>query len=389
MKGLYIHIPFCLQKCRYCDFYSLPARLNAHEAYVDAVLRESEAYAGMSFQTMYLGGGTPSLLGGKLISDLIHGLGKSLNLAGIVEATIEVNPESTTREFLEAARNSGINRVSTGVQSLTDSELKAVGRIHNAAQALETVRLARQLSFKAISADFIIGLPGQTWLTLNQSLDTLVSSGIEHLSLYCLSLEEGTPLAENPPGDLPSDDMQAELFQQASSFLKERHYIHYEISNFALKGYECRHNINYWQGGEYLGLGPSAASHLGGRRFRNRADLNAYLENPACLITDSEVLYPKDKVAEEAMLRLRLLEEGIEVSELTARFGQNNVETLIRRLEYMASGGRLVADCSRYRLPPSRVLTSNPIFAEVLETCPDRIEKLVTNTEMKCIPTKC
>lgn len=389
MKGLYVHIPFCLQKCRYCDFYSLAVCLDARGAYVDAVLRESEAYAGMSFQTMYLGGGTPSLLGGKLLNNLIHGLGKSLNLTDIVEATVEVNPESATGEFLEAARNVGINRVSIGVQSLADNELKAVGRIHTAAQALETVRLARQLCFNSISADLIIGLPGQTWLTLNQSLDTLVGSGVEHLSLYCLSLEDGTPLAENLPDDLPSDDMQAELFQQASSFLEEHHYIHYEISNFALKEYECRHNLNYWRGGDYLGLGPSAASHLGGRRFRNRADLNGYIETPSGLMGDGEELNTKDKAAEEAMLRLRLLAEGVEVSELTARFGQNNVETLIRRLEYMASGGRLVADCSRYRLPPSRVLTSNPIFAEVLETCPDRIEKLVTNTEMKCIPTRC
>ena len=257
MRGLYIHIPFCLQKCRYCDFYSLPARLHAREAYVDAILRESRVYVGLSFQTMYLGGGTPSLLGGKFVGDLINGLNKSLDLTGIVESTIEVNPESATSEFLEAARNAGINRVSIGVQSLSDSELKAVGRIHTAAQALETVRLAKRLNFRVVSADLIIGLPGQTWLTLSQSLDTLVSSGIEHLSLYCLSLEEGTPLAESPPGDLPSDDMQAGLFQQACSFLERRRYLHYEISNFALKDCECRHNLNYWRGGEYLGLGPS------------------------------------------------------------------------------------------------------------------------------------
>ena len=374
MNGLYIHIPFCLQKCHYCDFYSLPARLNAREAYVDAVLSESEAYAGMSFQTMYLGGGTPSLLGDKLISKLIHGLGKSLNLTDIVEATVEVNPESATEEFLAAARNAGINRVSIGVQSLADNELKAVGRIHTTAQAVEAVRLARQLCFNSISADLIIGLPGQTWLTLNQSLDTLVGSGIEHLSLYCLSLEEGTPLAENPPDDLPSDDMQAELFQQATSFLERHHYGHYEISNFTLKGYECRHNLNYWRGGEYLGLGPSAASHLEGRRFRNRPHLDDYLDKPTCLIADSEVLPPKNKASEEAMLRLRLLEEGIEINELTARFGQDNIEALIRRLDYMAVQGRLIADGSTYRLPPSRVLTSNPIFAEVIETRPDRIE---------------
>lgn len=374
MKGLYIHIPFCLKKCRYCDFYSLPARLDARGAYVDAVLDESAAYAGLSFQTMYLGGGTPSLLGDKLLGKLIRGLGKSLNLAGIIEATVEVNPESATKEFLEAAKNEGINRISIGVQSLADSELESVGRIHTAAQALETVKLAKQAGFKSISADLIVGLPGQTWLTLRQSLDTLVGSGIKHLSLYCLSLEEGTPLAANPPSDLPSDDIQADLFQQAGSFLEEQNYIHYEISNFTLKGYESRHNLNYWRGGEYLGLGPSAASHLEGRRFRNHPDLNHYLEKPTFQITDNEVLHPKDKAGEEAMLRLRLLTEGINVNELTARFGRDNIEALISRLDYMAGQGRLVADVSTYRLPPSMVLTSNQIFAEVLEPGQDIIE---------------
>ena len=367
MKGLYIHIPFCVKKCLYCDFYSLPARLDARQSYVNAVLREAEAYSGLSFQTLYLGGGTPSLLGAELLSDLLRGLNRSLDLQDMVEATVEVNPESATGEFLEAARDAGINRVSIGIQSLVDSELKAVGRIHTAAQALQALKLAVRLGFKSISADLIIGLPGQTWPTLSQSLETLVSSGIEHLSLYCLSLEEGTPLAKCPPADLPSDNMQAELFEQASSFLEEHHYIHYEISNFALKGYECRHNLNYWQGGEYLGLGPAAASHLGGRRFRNRADLKAYLEEPTDQMEDSEELNAKDKAAEEAMLRLRLLVEGIDISELTARFGPDNIATLISRFQHMASHGRLVTDGCRYWLPPSRVLTSNPIFAEVLD----------------------
>ncbi|MFC2044135.1 radical SAM family heme chaperone HemW [Chloroflexota bacterium] len=362
-----MHIPFCAKKCSYCDFYSLPLGRHAGGSYVNAVLRESETYTGMSFQTMYLGGGTPSLLGSKLVTDLIYSLSKALNLADMVEFTIEVNPESTTSEFLKAIKNVGVNRVSIGVQSLADGELKAIGRIHTAAEAMKTVMLAKRLGFKAVSADLMIGLPGQTWLTLSRSLDTLVHSGIEHLSLYCLSLEGGTPLSKSPPDNLPSDDMQAELFQYASSFLKGQHYVHYEISNFALKGYECRHNINYWRGGDYLGLGPAAASHLGGIRFRNRADLNDYLEKPNGIIEDGEELNTKDKAAEEAMLRLRLLVEGIEVSQLTARFGQDNIEALIGRFEYMVSQGRLLTDGSRYQLPSNRVLTSNPIFAEVIE----------------------
>lgn len=368
MRGLYIHIPFCVRKCSYCDFYSLPARLGSLESCVHAVVQESHSYGGLSFRTLYLGGGTPSLLGAKHFRNLVGGIGKSLDLSDLVEATIEVNPESATREFLEMVKDAGINRVSFGVQSLSDRELKRVGRIHTAVQAIEAIEIAKECAFKAISADLIIGLPGQTWLTLRKALETLVGLGIEHLSVYCLSLEEGTCLADNPPADLMSDDMQADLFEKARVFLTTCEFIHYEISNFAIKGYECLHNLNYWRGGEYLGLGPSAASHLRGKRFRNRADLDAYLENPTGQTEYVEELNVKDKAAEEAMLRLRLLVEGIEPGELTTRFGHDNVEALISRLDCMVREGLLVYEKRRYSLAPSMILTSNPIFARVLCT---------------------
>ena len=366
MRGLYIHLPFCVKKCSYCDFYSLPARLGSLESYVQAVVHESCRYAGLSFQTLYLGGGTPSLLGARNLRNLVGGIRKSLDLSNLVESTIEVNPESATSELLEAAKEAGINRVSIGVQSLSDYELQSVGRIHNAAQAIEAIKIARRIGFKSVSVDIIIGLPGQSWSTLHKALETLVGAGIEHISLYCLSLEEGTPLEKSPPEDLPTDDTQAQLFEQARSFLLGCGFAHYEISNFALKGCECLHNLNYWRGGEYVGLGPAAASHLYGRRFRNRADLDAYIERPDGITEDVEELNARDKASEEAMLRLRLLVEGLDVSELAARFGQDNIEPLISRLDHMAHDRLLVFDGLRYRLMPSRILTSNPIFAEVL-----------------------
>jgi oxygen-independent coproporphyrinogen-3 oxidase len=287
-------------------------------------------------------------------------------LSELVEATIEVNPESAAAELLETAREIGIDRVSVGVQSLSDYELERVGRIHRAAQAIETIRQAKNLGFSTVSADLIIGLPGQEWEALRTGLETLTGLGIEHLSLYCLSVEDGTPLATSPPDDLPSDDVQAELFEQASLFLKKRGFIHYEISNFALMGHECLHNLNYWRGGEYLGLGPAAASHLHGKRFNNRPDFHAYLRNPTGLIEGVEELSMQEKAAEEAMLRLRLLSEGLNTGELARRFGDENIEDLVGRLSEMARAGSLIYDGSSYRLMPSRVLTSNPIFAGVL-----------------------
>jgi oxygen-independent coproporphyrinogen-3 oxidase len=202
---------------------------------------------------------------------------------------------------------------------------------------------------------------------VTRTLDGLVELGINHLSVYCLSLEHGTPLAMNAPDDLPSDDQQAELFEEAGSLLERQGFVHYEISNFCLPGRECRHNLNYWRGGEYLGLGPAAASHLGGRRWRNRADLPAYARDPSGVVDEMEELGVKEKAAEEAMLRLRLLVEGLAADELVSRFGEEGTQDLISRLNGLVAEGLLTRDGSRYRLGRSRVLTSNPILARVLE----------------------
>ncbi len=366
MKGLYIHIPFCIRKCQYCDFFSLPGRDESKEEYIKAVLNEAAVYTGQSFQTLYLGGGTPSLIGSYLLEMLVSGLKKSVDLTGLSEATIEANPDSVTPELLKAAKQAGITRISVGVQSLVDYELMSAGRIHTAIQALNAVRLAKEAGFKSVSADLIAGLPGQTWSTLKRSLGKLVQLGVGHISLYCLSLEEGTLMANNPPNDLPSEDTQTDLFEKARALLCQSGFIHYEISNFALPGQECRHNLNYWRGGEYLGLGPAASSHFHGKRFRNRADLDAYIEEPTRQRESLETLNPEAKAAEEAMLRLRLLVEGVQVGELIEKFSNDNTTALLGRLERLANEGMLDYDGLRYTLPPSRVMTSNPIFAEVV-----------------------
>ena len=366
MRGLYVHVPFCVSKCRYCDFYSITGRSQDRHTYVDSVLDEAKAWPGLRFDTLYLGGGTPGLLGGTLLNYLVTGLSRIFDLAGLEEATIEVNPDSTTPELLGAVKNARFNRISIGVQSLENGELQSVGRVHDAGQAMAAVKLAKEHRFVSISADVIAGLPGQSWESLRRSLETLTGSGVHHISLYCLSVEPGTPLASAPPANLPDDDAQAELYAQASAFLESRGFSHYEISNFALPGHECRHNLNYWRGGEYLGLGPAAASHMEGKRFRNLADVNAYIAGAAAIKEDVEQLDVKAKAAEEAMLRLRLLQEGIGRKEMAEKFGEQNVLPLFVRLTRMVSDGKLIEKNCRFRLPPNRVLTSNSILAEVL-----------------------
>jgi oxygen-independent coproporphyrinogen-3 oxidase len=335
-------------------------------AYVQAVRREAQKYAGLAFDTIYVGGGTPSLLGAKHFNELMDGLREVFVFTGVVEATIEVNPESAKPDFLEAVKNAGFNRISFGVQSLSDNELRSVGRIHTAAQAIAAVKLAKKFGFKAVSADLMIGLPGQSWTSLHKSVHTLVEIDVQHLSVYCLSLEEGTVLANNPPPDIPTDDLQVTLFEKTRELLISCGFTHYEISNFAQEDFQCLHNLNYWRGGEYLGLGPAAASHLEGRRFKNRANLDAWLENPTAQIEYVEILNNREKAAEEAMLRLRLLEEGIDSDLLIERFGEEDTEAIIARLDKMVKEGLLIQKGARYRLTPSRVMTSNPIFARVL-----------------------
>ncbi len=366
MRGLYTHIPFCVKKCAYCDFYSLPDRLDCIDEYIEAVLREAHKYAGMSFETLYLGGGTPSLLGAQYLKQLATGLNKEFDLSKLNEATIEANPESATREFLQATIECGFNRISIGVQSLNDTELKSVGRIHSAQQAIGAIKLAQATGFKNITCDLIIGLPGQTWQSLKRSISKLIALNIRHLSVYCLSLEPDTPLEHNPPANLPSDDRQVELFEKAVTLLKSPGFVHYEISNFALPGYECRHNLNYWRGGEYLGLGPAAASHLEGIRFKNKPNLDAYLKRPTAQTTEVEQLDIKHKAEEETILRLRLLEEGVNVTELQNKYGKTYTSGILRKLSEMVSSGELVQQSAGYRLHPARIMTSNQVFTQIL-----------------------
>jgi oxygen-independent coproporphyrinogen-3 oxidase len=366
MYGLYIHIPFCVSKCLYCDFYSLPGRQHLVDSYIDAVLLEARGYTGEAFKTLYIGGGTPSLLGAQGLQKLMDGLNGTFNLGQLDEATIEANPDSAGEEFFQAAGSTGLTRLSIGVQSLDDDELRKAGRAHNAGQATSAILAAFESGFDDVSADIMIGLPGQTEGSLRNTLHKVLGLGVSHISAYCLAVEEGTPFAHNPPADLPGDDVQAGLYDMTREMLKEHGFIHYEISNFALPGRQCRHNLNYWRGGDYLGLGPAAASHINGKRLKNESDLEKYIEDPLHIEVEEEELGEEGKIGEEAVLRLRLLEDGIDVTAMAARYSMEKVAALAGKLESMAGSGLIISEGGRYRLPYDRVLTSNSIFADIL-----------------------
>jgi oxygen-independent coproporphyrinogen-3 oxidase len=343
----------------------LPNSESLISSYTDALLLEAKLHKGTKFDTLFIGGGTPSLLGADNLDRMISGLNSILDLTELNESTLEANPESFTEEFANKAFYLGFYRISLGIQSLDDMELKSVGRIHNKTQAIDAINLATKI-FPSVSADLMIGLPGQTWESLSGSSRIILELGVTHISAYCLHIEEGTKLCDNPSQDLPTDDEQAELYYNLSDLQESYKLTQYEISNFAKKGQECLHNLNYWHAGNYIGLGPNASSHINGVRFKNNPDLNAYLQNPTDQRQIEEELNNVQRLNEEAMLRLRLT-QGLDLFTLAEKHKKTDLSNLKLKLDSLYAKGRLVKVGTTYKIPKSKLLTSNPIFIKILD----------------------
>ncbi|MCH5204003.1 MAG: radical SAM family heme chaperone HemW [Oscillospiraceae bacterium] len=349
MRGLYIHIPFCAKKCPYCDFYSLPLSLQKAEEYKNAVIRNLSRYK-EKFDTVYFGGGTPTLIFDKIAEIL-----SEVDLEENAEITIECNPESAGEEVLSELKRAGANRLSFGVQSLDERELSALGRTHSAKAAKESILLAYKLGFENISADLMLGVPNQTPDSLEKTIDELCRLPITHVSAYLLKIEPNTVFGKNPreiSDMLPDEDMQAELYLSAVELLEKHGFMQYEISNFAKPGFESLHNLKYWRAEEYVGIGPSAHSYYEGWRFAVPKNLAKFLDNEFQLkeITD----FSPDKDEEKILLGLRLC-EGIVLSEKIKRR-----LILIPKEYYMIINGR-------FSLTPRGFLVSNEIIATLLK----------------------
>ncbi|MBR3899819.1 MAG: radical SAM family heme chaperone HemW, partial [Elusimicrobiaceae bacterium] len=276
MSGLYIHIPFCRQKCRYCDFPSFAAQEEMIDAYLAALQQEAALYPNAQFNTLYIGGGTPSLLTEKQLSYLLDIITWRFGgLSSFEECTMEANPESLTAEKLNLLKDAGLSRLSLGLQSFNDAVLKKIGRIHQVSTFLKAYEQARKAGFENINVDLIGGLPGETEEDFIKGVEKLVALDPMHISVYGLQVEEGTPFYRQ---GIQTDDvfLRREL-EQIHFVLKDAGFVHYEISNFARSGYESKHNLSYWQNKEYLGLGSAAASFQKGERRSNTADLTEYL----------------------------------------------------------------------------------------------------------------
>lgn len=362
--GLYIHVPFCLKKCPYCDFFSLPYTAALADAYTDAVCNAIRSYGGVAHtaDSLYLGGGTPSLLGGERLARICAAAKGRFSLAG-AEITLEANPESITLSTLRQAHAAGFNRLSLGLQSALPAQLCTLGRSHTPAHAENAVAMARQAGFTNISLDLMLGVPGQTPASLKQSVAFCAAQGVEHLSAYLLKIEEDTPFHKDGVA-AQDDDAQSALYLLTVEEMEKHGFAQYEISNFAKPGYESFHNLKYWLCKEYLGVGPSAHSFIGGRRFYFERDLHTFLKAPdawALPIDDGE----GGGFEEYAMLRLRLT-QGLHLTEAAALYPGEDYTALLSRAKALVPHGLCKAGENIVSLTPQGFLLSNTVICRIL-----------------------
>ena len=335
-KGsVYIHVPFCVQKCAYCDFYSLAGMGDSMAGYVDALCREIRMQAArfgeIRAETVYIGGGTPSLLEGKDISRILSVLRECMELSPTCEITMEGNPGTLREAALEEYRKAGVNRFSLGVQSFSDCLLRTLGRIHTAAQAAEAVRMLRRAGFSNVNLDIMYGLPGQTESSFLETVGAALTMSPEHLSCYSLIPEEGTEMGRrvfSGEVQLPQEEVLLRMEEEMRGLLKQNGYERYEISNYALPGKECRHNLVYWECEPYLGLGPGAHSDFGGRRFSHPANLRGWMQaiNKKELFEEPEDDgSPEKRRFDRMMMGLRMV-RGVDLNRFVRDFGRRPEE---------------------------------------------------------------
>ena len=384
--GIYIHIPFCRQKCFYCDFPSFAGKERMIGPYLEALEQEmgqvrqrlwdrGEAVFGSDGKlapgTIYIGGGTPTVLETVALPDVFYLLQKHIDVEHAGEITIEANPGTVDGEKLRLLHGFGINRLSLGVQSFDDGCLKAIGRIHSGQEAAEAVAEAQDAGFANISVDLMYGLPGQDMNMLRESVETALSLGVQHISIYGLQLEEGTvfdKLQQQGKLVLPSDELTEEMYDYITAFLPERGYYRYEISNFALPGYESRHNLSYWQDVPYMGFGSGAHSYWGDCRYQNPARIEVYMEE---VFQGRAMCHVEEKVTEKAhieefcFLALRTA-AGISVRRFAAVFGRDVHELYGEQIRRLVEKGLLLEDRERLYLSQLGMKYGNQVFGEFL-----------------------
>jgi oxygen-independent coproporphyrinogen-3 oxidase len=377
MSGIYIHIPFCERKCIYCDFYSVE-NLNLIDRFTESLLKEIEIFSieadffnDSIFDTIYFGGGTPSLLEPAQIEKILNKLSQSFKISSNPEITLETNPGTVDKRKLLEFKNLGVNRISFGVQSFFDDDLKFLGRIHTGEDAFKCVNDSFEVGFENVSIDLIFGLPGQTVEKWLENLKFAVSLNVPHISAYNLIVERGTPLHELfslGKVEIPEDEIQAQLYERTIDFLENAGYVHYEVSNYAFEGFESRHNLKYWQYENYIGFGPSAHSFWINKRWWNFANLNKYinaLDLGKIPVANFEIL-DEEKMIEE-FIYLGLRSKGINVARFKGKFGFEFVDGDIKdEIEELERAGYITIEDDFIKLTPKGFLLCDEIVLRLI-----------------------
>ncbi len=372
--SLYIHIPFCKSKCHYCDFFSISKAAKLIPEYIDALAQEIKIYSekyNFKIKTIYIGGGTPSILNPENIKSIILNVREYFYLKSDLEFTIEANPESINADFLETIVNCGINRLSIGVQTFNDKLLKFAGRLASQKIIDEKLNLIKKIKFKNWSADLIYGLPYQKLKDFENDLKKLISYNPFHISLYSLTIENGTKffsLYERKKEIFPSDDEIADMYLLANEYLEKNNYHRYEISNFAKKSFECKHNLAYWNQENYLGLGPSAVSTIQNIRWKNVPDVNGYiknLKNKKVPILEKTKLTKKEKIQEFIMLQLRL-RKGLNLDLLKQKYKIDLFKIRNQEIKKFIEAELLKIKGKNLFLTLKGIMISNSIISELI-----------------------
>lgn len=361
VKNVYIHIPFCRQKCKYCSFISFP-KIELKDKYINSLITEIQNfYKKETLNTLYFGGGTPSLLEIKDFQKILQ----IFNITKDTEITVELNPENLTFEYLLDLKRLGINRLSFGCQTFDNEILKIIGRKHTSIDVENVVKNAQKAGFENISLDFIYGLPNQSIENFSKDLEHAVSLGIQHISLYGLKIDEDCYFYNHMPDNLPDDDIQADMYLKAIEIMKKHDFEHYEISNFSKKGYNSRHNLNCWDNNSYYGFGTGAHGYIENIRYSNQKNIEKYIENPLEHLTSHKVT-EQEKLEEEIFLGFRKM-NGINVVEINTKFNIDFRKKYAVQLKEYVDTKYLLETINGYRLSESGILVSNVILSEFLE----------------------
>ena len=364
--GIYIHIPFCIKKCDYCDFISYCDKQDFVEEYIKKLkdeIKEKLSHQDYKIKTIYIGGGTPSSIDSKFIIEILNIIKEKHNIENI-EVTIEVNPGTVTYQKLLEYKTAGINRVSIGLQETSNELLQHIGRIHTYEEFIETFNLARQVGFKNINVDLMIGLPNQSIFNIKESLNKIINLNPEHISVYSLILEEGTALYKKNEEniiELPDEELERNMYWYVKNTLENNGYIHYEISNFAKEGYESKHNISCWKQEEYIGFGINAHSYVDGIRYSNTENIEEYIENFDKTIHEKQSI--EDMQKEYMLLGLRKI-NGISVQEFKNKFGDNPIFLFRNELSKLVQGDLVEIDGDIIKLTNKGLDLANQVWQE-------------------------